>query len=558
MIGLIATPDELPVAEEFFQLFKTPWEPFVPDHSYEVILSTDELPADGNAKLFLLFSSDPLPADAEAGFTFRRRLRDRIVRLKNQTLPLYRDIATTPAGDETFGSVEQDSEALACQFTQNDRPVVRLGYDLFCEVAFLLSSGQPPERAGFPTLDLHIEVLRRLMLEHGLAVLEIPPVPAGARFISCLTHDIDFISLRHHRWDRAACGFFYRATIGTVLDLASGRGSLDKLAKNTAAVLKWPLVQLGLMDDFWLPFAKYLEAEQGRPSTFYLIPFKNRGGRAPLGRNSSRRGVRYDVTDVEEWIPKLQQRGCEVAVHGIDAWHGRGAGREELERLASRTGERNPGVRMHWLYFANNSPKELEAAGFSYDSTCGYNDAVGYRAGTTQVFRPLGTSRLLELPLHMQDTAMFFPGRMHLAEAEAWKLFAALLEHSRQEGGVLTVLWHDRSLAPERLWGDFYREVLQALSAGQTWFATARDVIAWFKARRQIDFRSFSHDGDQVRVSLGNVPPAGDHDLVLRLTVAGERPGEVNRVDLPLQGRSEVRLTRPCTVARAEVQAQTA
>ena len=41
---------------------------------------------------------------------------------------------------------------------------------------------------------------------------------------------------------------------------------------------------------------------------------------------------------------------------------------------------------MHWLYFGDDSPKTLEAAGFDYDSTCGYNDAVGYRAGTSQVF----------------------------------------------------------------------------------------------------------------------------------------------------------------------------
>ena len=312
----------------------------------------------------------------------------------------------------------------------------------------MLTRGQPAENALFPTLDLHIEILRRLILDAGLPVLEIPPVPEGANFISCLTHDIDFYSLRQHRFDRAMCGFFYRATIGSWLDCLQGRCTLGKVSKNTAAVLKWPLVQLGLSDDFWVPFGRHLEAEQGRPSTFFLIPFKDRSGQAPVGGNSKRRAVRYDLEDVREWVPELIDRSCEVAVHGLDAWHDSSLGREELARLASLTAESRAGVRMHWLYFSDQSPRLLEDAGFDYDSTCGYNNAVGYRAGTTQVFRPLGATRLLELPLHVQDTAMFFPGRMHLKEADAWNLFTRVLDHTRASGGVLTVLWHERSLAP--------------------------------------------------------------------------------------------------------------
>ena len=40
---------------------------------------------------------------------------------------------------------------------------------------------------------------------------------------------------------------------------------------------------------------------------------------------------------------------------------------------------------MHWLYF-DRIAGAARAAGFTYDSTWGYNEAVGYRAGTSQVF----------------------------------------------------------------------------------------------------------------------------------------------------------------------------
>ena len=62
---------------------------------------------------------------------------------------------------------------------------------------------------------------------------------------------------------------------------------------------------------------------------------------------------------------------------------------------------------MHWLYFDSQAPLALEKAGFSYDSTLGYNETIGYRSGTTQVFKHPNTDHLMELPLHIMDTALF-------------------------------------------------------------------------------------------------------------------------------------------------------
>ena len=49
-------------------------------------------------------------------------------------------------------------------------------------------------------------------------------------------------------------------------------------------------------------------------------------------------------------------------------------------------------MRMHWLYYDQQSPGVLEKAGAVYDSTIGYNETVGYRAGTTQAYKPLEAS----------------------------------------------------------------------------------------------------------------------------------------------------------------------
>jgi hypothetical protein len=73
-------------------------------------------------------------------------------------------------------------------------------------------------------------------------------------------------------------------------------------------------------------------------------------------------------------------------------------------------------VRIHWLYFNPRAPSTIEKAGFLYDSTVGYNETIGYRAGTTQIFKHPTVSHLLELPLHIMDTALFYPSYLNLSK----------------------------------------------------------------------------------------------------------------------------------------------
>lgn len=159
----------------------------------------------------------------------------------------------------------------------------------------------------------------------------------------------------------------------------------------------------------------------------------------------------------------------------------------EVRRLA---GTREIGVRMHWLYFNGESPAALEQAGASYDSTSGYNETVGYRAGTTQAFRPTGANRLLELPLHAMDTALFYPTHLGLSPREARKVLLQLVENADRYGGVLTINWHDRSLAPERQWDSSYRELIEQMKSRGAWFATAGQAVSWFRKRRSVVFES--------------------------------------------------------------------
>jgi hypothetical protein len=245
-----------------------------------------------------------------------------------------------------------------------------------------------------------------------------------------------------------------------------------------------PLVHLGLARDFWRGFDRYLEIEAGRRATYFVMPRRDDPGRTAAGRGLTQRACRYDLDELRPQLTRIIAAGSEVGLHGIDAWRDAGAGRQERLRVAQATSASDVGVRMHWLYFDRNSPAVLDAAGFSYDSTVGYNETVGFRAGTAQAYRPPGATNLLELPLHAMDTALFFPAYLNLAENQAGRLLKGMMDDVARVGGAFTINWHDRSIAPERLWGDFYVNLLGQLRNRGAWSPTAAQAVAWFRKRR--------------------------------------------------------------------------
>jgi hypothetical protein len=502
MIGVLCKEEEKEIAQEFFELFKTPWEFFGEGRHYDVVISTlREIPA-LNTALFILYSSEPTQFDGLERIAINHVVSPSYIYHDGMGLPIYGDLVIFCCQGQPLLYNQSSSEAVAVKFTGPQGHNLRVGYDLFHEAAFLLSEGQPVENALTPTLELHISMLRDWILNAGIPLVEIPPVPWGYRFISCLTHDVDFAGIRLHKLDHTMWGFVNRALVGSFLGFLKGTRSLVQMMKNWTAVFSLPLVYIGIAKDFWDDFERYAEIEEGLSSTFFFIPFKNRPGKMVKGDRSAWRATRYDISDIKVQIKKLIKRGSEIGLHGIDAWHNAEKGRQEIERIIEVTGRREIGVRMHWLCFDHHSPSILEQAGFDYDSTVGYNETIGYKAGTAQVYRFLGVTRLLELPLHIQDTALFYPNRLALTRAQAWDMCGSIINAAIRFGGVTTVLWHQRSLAPERLWDKFYINLLQELKSQDTWFGTASQVVQWFRQRRSVTFEDCSYISNKVRLRL--------------------------------------------------------
>jgi len=526
VIGVIAKPEQTAVVEEFFELFKTPWEFYDQDRVYDVVLATSDHLPDVDATLLLVYGSAVKNSDAASGIDVGARGRGVMLDCHGSSLPIYGPFATFRARDKADNAVVTASGGIAGLRFESERTfTIRLGYDLFDEARLLISAGQPVENAHIPTLDAHIEMLREWILSAGVPLLEIPPVPSGHSFVVCLTHDIDFVGIRNHFFDHSMWGFVYRSSIGGVRNFVRRRISSERLFRMWRALVSLPFVYLGWAKDFWNPFEWYLRVEKDLPVTYFLIPFKGRAGeRVP--NDDQYRAAAYDVSDLPEWTAILTKAGCELGVHGIDAWHSADKGREELARIGTVTGQSGVGIRMHWLLHDTNTAFVLEQAGYAYDSTAGYNETIGYRNGTTQVFRPLDAQALLELPLHIQDGALFFSNRLDLSEPEAWARCGQLIGNAGRFGGVLTLVWHDRSHGPERFWGDFYARLVQTLKSANAWFGTASQVVGWFRKRREVRFGQ-SESASGAGTSLLYSGEAIDPPLRIRL----HHPSVVNRLE---------------------------
>jgi hypothetical protein len=495
MIGVVANEADRSAVFEFFELFKTPWEFHRPGVDYDVLLCSNSIVPENSARLLLFYSSQRQPFEKYRSVKTSCAPGQNFVVFRGERIPIYGScLLLEGLGNEVLVHKGTNSMAPGTQV------MVRVGFDLFTEVRHLLTEGQPTEFASIPTLDLHISLLRELIVSQGVTLVEIPPFPAGHRFIVCLTHDVDHPCVRYHKFDRTMFGFLYRAMIGSAVNFCRGRRSLGQVAVNWKAAFSLPLVFAGIAKDFWNQLDRYLELERGLASTFFVIPVKDDPGVDANGRTNARRASRYASADVADDLRKLLSANSEVAVHGIDAWRDSAKGRDERERVREITRTAETGIRMHWLYFDLGAPSTLENAGFSYDSTAGYNETIGYRAGTTQVFKHLSVDRLLELPLHIMDTALFYPSYMNLSDEQARTAMLPLVENATKLGGVLTINWHDRSLGPERLWGEVYVNLLRELRDRKPWFATATQAVSWFRKRRAASFARTSKHGGAIRV----------------------------------------------------------
>jgi hypothetical protein len=110
---------------------------------------------------------------------------------------------------------------------------------------------------------------------------------------------------------------------------------------------------------------------------------------------------------------------------------------------------------------------------------------------------------------------MFYSSYLNLSMDQAKMRLRQLGDNVVRFGGTLTINWHDRSIAPERLWSGCYRDLIKDLGARGAWFSTAGQAVSWFRKRRSVAFETDRTEPGKVRAVA--VDGLGDHLPGLRL-----------------------------------------
>jgi hypothetical protein len=163
----------------------------------------------------------------------------------------------------------------------------------------------------------------------------------------------------------------------------------------------------------------------------------------------------------------LRARDVDLGVHPSHYTLGEPARlRREVDAIRHFLGGTALGGRQHHLRWSPESWLDWERSGLAYDSSVGFADAPGFRAGTCFPYRPWllwldREAKLLELPLVVMDTTLL--RYQSLSRSAARDSVTHLLGVCQSVGGVFTLLWHNTNFVhPEHV--ELYRELTALLA----------------------------------------------------------------------------------------------
>jgi len=149
------------------------------------------------------------------------------------------------------------------------------------------------------------------------------------------------------------------------------------------------------------------------------------------------------------------------------------------------------GIRSHWLFF---EPALLwddaYDKNFLYDSSLGFNDAIGYRAGTGMPYLAWSSTSsevlpLVEIPVVIMDVTLLAKHYMNKDVDEAKTIIKRYIDDTVRYKNLLTVNWHletsDREKYPG--WLEVYEWIIKEGLKRNLWVANLSEIASHFRNR---------------------------------------------------------------------------
>lgn len=197
-----------------------------------------------------------------------------------------------------------------------------------------------------------------------------------------------------------------------------------------------------------------ISEKNGLKSTFYFI----------TDHSAGRIDGDYSIThpSVKDIIRKIGERGHKIGLHGsYNTYQSKKQTKKEFERLRKVCKEEGVqqsewSARQHYLRFDTlQTFQNLKSAGLDADSTLGFADRVGFRAGCCYQYPiyDFNTRKILDLiesPLLVMECTIIDERYMNFGNGlKAEEKILALKEIVRQFSGDFTLLWHNSRLVQE-------------------------------------------------------------------------------------------------------------
>ena len=272
-------------------------------------------------------------------------------------------------------------------------------------------------------------------------------------FAVALTHDVD----SPWRWTRIGLRGSAARLKHNVL-----QGRVAPALREATALATAPVHRVRGTDPNWR-FEQIVTEERRRGahgSTFFVLAAHHdpHDGAAPEAYDALR----------PKLVETLLTTGAEVGLHGSYT------AADDPVRLAEEKttleGLAGP-VEGHRFHYLRGDPhRNIARIPFRYDTSLGFPDAVGFRAGVARPFHPWdfdadAPAGVLEIPLAAMDATLAEERYLGLSARRAEPQLLQLLDWAAENGGAFALLWH-----PDRFdsltsagWDRLYSRVLEAV-----------------------------------------------------------------------------------------------
>jgi len=218
--------------------------------------------------------------------------------------------------------------------------------------------------------------------------------------------------------------------------------------------------------DYWnFDFWTNLEKKYALKSTFYVYSKTKNGGPKKWLLDPSY-DVRYN-SKLQDKLKELIEKGWKIGLHGsFDSASNFELLSEEKEILEKAIGSKVSKTRQHWLRYEEIRTPFYHEKLFEQDSTVGWNNRMGFRAGIASKYRPYNhrEKRAFQhfvVPQIIMDSNIFDYGFENQDKLIQQSL-KMLLRCRRVSNAHFSISWHPRTCNEEYNWHTAYEKLLKS------------------------------------------------------------------------------------------------